>query len=43
LAELLGGNKGVLPYTVIISAQGEVTNIFFGRVNRQMLQKALNL
>jgi thiol-disulfide isomerase/thioredoxin len=43
LAELLGNNKGVLPYTVIISAQGEVTHIFFGRVNRQMLQKALNL
>jgi len=43
LAEVLGNNKGVLPYTVIISAQGEVTNIFFGRVNRQMLQKALNL
>jgi len=43
LAEMLGNNKGVLPYTVIISAQGEVTRIFFGRVNRQMLQKALNL
>lgn len=43
LAEVLGNNKGVLPYTVIISAQGEVAHIFFGRVNRQMLQKALNL
>lgn len=43
LAETLGNHKGVLPYTVIISAQGEVTQIFFGRVNREMLQKALNL
>ncbi len=43
LAETLGNHKGVLPYTVIISAQGVVTQIFFGRVNREMLQKALNL
>lgn len=43
LAEALGNHKGVLPYTVVISAQGEVTHIFFGRVNREMLQKALNL
>lgn len=43
LAEALGNHKGVLPYTVIISAQGVVTQIFFGRVNREMLQKALNL
>ncbi len=42
LAETLGNNKGVLPYTVIISAQGEITRIFFGRVNRDMLLKALN-
>ena len=43
LAEALGNNKGVLPYTVIVSAKGEITHIFFGRVNRDMLQKALNL
>jgi peroxiredoxin len=43
LAETLGNHKGVLPYTVVISAQGEVKQIFFGRVNRQMLQNALNL
>jgi thiol-disulfide isomerase/thioredoxin len=41
LAEALGNNKGVLPYTVILSAQGEITHIFFGRVNREMLEKAL--
>lgn len=43
LAETLGNHKGVLPYTVVISAQGEVTQIFFGRVNREMLRKALSL
>lgn len=43
LAETLGNHKGVLPYTVVISARGEVTQVFFGRVNRQMLQNALGL
>lgn len=43
LAEALGNNKGVLPYTVVISAQGEITQIFFGRVNREMLVSALKL
>lgn len=43
LAETLGNNKGVLPYTVILSAQGEITHIFIGRVNSDMLQKALKL
>ncbi len=43
LAEALGNHKGVLPYTVVISAQGEVKQIFFGRVSRKMLQDALNL
>jgi thiol-disulfide isomerase/thioredoxin len=43
LAEALGNNKGVLPYTVILSARGEVTHIFFGRVNREMLLAALKL
>lgn len=42
LAEALGNHKGVLPYTVVISAEGVVKQIFFGRVNREMLQKALN-
>lgn len=43
LAEALGNTKGVLPYTVIISPQGQVTHTFFGRVNREMLLKALAL
>lgn len=43
LAETLGNNKGVLPYTVVISEEGEVTHIFFGRVNSEMLKTALHL
>lgn len=42
LAQGLGNDKGVLPYTVILSAQGQVTHTFFGRINQEMLQKALN-
>lgn len=41
LAEALGNDKGVLPYTVIINADGSVKKVFFGRVSRQMLDKAL--
>lgn len=43
LAEALGNHKGVLPFTVILSPQGAITHTFFGRVNREMLLKALNL
>lgn len=43
LAEALGNHKGVLPFTVIISPQGSITHTFFGRINREMLLKALNL
>lgn len=43
LLEAMGDQKGVLPYTVILSAQGQVIQTFFGRVSRQMLEKALNL
>ncbi|MDP8567903.1 TlpA family protein disulfide reductase [Methylophilus aquaticus] len=42
LAEALGNDKGVLPYTVIISAQGQITHTFFGRINQKMLLNALN-
>lgn len=42
LAETLGNHKGVLPYTVVISAQGVVKQVFFGRVNSKMLENALN-
>lgn len=42
LAEQLGNNKGVLPFTVVISANGQISQTFFGRVSRDMLEKALN-
>lgn len=43
LAEALGNDKGVLPFTVILSAEGQIKQTFFGRVNRSMLEKALHL
>lgn len=42
LAEQLGNNKGVLPFTVVLNANGQISQTFFGRVNRAMLEKALN-
>lgn len=42
LAEQLGNNKGVLPFTVIIGDDGAVKKTFFGRVNRAMLELAIN-
>lgn len=41
LAERLGNDKGVLPYTVVIAANGRVVQTFFGRVDRKMLEEAL--
>lgn len=37
----LGNDKGVLPYTVIISADGSVIDTFYGRINKQLLEKSL--
>lgn len=42
LAEQLGNNNGVLPFTVLLTATGQISQTFFGRVNRDMLEKALN-
>lgn len=41
LAETLGNNRGILPYTLIIDAQGKVVEHFFGRVNQQLLEKTI--
>jgi hypothetical protein len=41
LAESLGNNRGILPYTVIIDANGTVVKTFFGRVNQQLLEKTI--
>jgi thiol-disulfide isomerase/thioredoxin len=37
----LGNDKGVLPYTVIIGADGSVIDTFFGRINKPLLEKSL--
>lgn len=41
LAETLGNDRGILPYTVIIDANGTLVKSFFGRVNQQLLEKTL--
>jgi thiol-disulfide isomerase/thioredoxin len=42
LGEQLGNDKGVLPYTVIINADGKVVNTHFGRINKTILEAAIN-
>ncbi|MEO8418261.1 MAG: TlpA disulfide reductase family protein [Methylophilaceae bacterium] len=37
----LGNDKGVLPYTVIIQADGGIANTYFGRINQSLLEKTL--
>lgn len=41
LAEQFGNDKGVLPYTVVIGADGAVKKTFFGRVSKAMIQAAI--
>lgn len=41
IATNLGNNKGVLPYTVIIKADGTVHQTFFGRISKALLEKSL--
>ncbi len=41
IASNLGNNKGVLPYTVIIKADGAVHKTFFGRISKALLEKSL--
>ncbi len=40
-AESLGNDRGILPYTVIIDANGNVVERFFGRINQQLLEKTI--
>jgi thiol-disulfide isomerase/thioredoxin len=42
IASNLGNNKGVLPYTVIIKADGTVHKTFFGRISKSLLEKSLS-
>lgn len=41
LAANLGNDKGVLPYTVIIKADGSVHKTYFGRITKPLLEKSL--
>jgi len=41
LSEQLGNDKGVLPYTVIIDADGKVVSTHFGRITKLILEAAI--
>ncbi len=41
IATNLGNNKDVLPYTVIIKADGSVAKTYFGRVTKPLLEETL--
>jgi thiol-disulfide isomerase/thioredoxin len=41
IAAKLGNNKDVLPYTVIIKADGSVAKTYFGRVTKPLLEETL--
>jgi thiol-disulfide isomerase/thioredoxin len=41
LGSSLGNDKGVLPYTIIINADGVVIDTFFGRISKPLLEKSL--
>lgn len=41
LGEQLGNDKAVLPYTVVINADGEIVKTHFGRINKLMLETVL--
>jgi thiol-disulfide isomerase/thioredoxin len=41
LGASLGNDKGVLPYTVIIDADGNVIDTFYGRISKPLLEKHL--
>lgn len=41
LANNLGNDKGVLPYTLIINADGSVEKTYFGRISKPLLEATL--
>lgn len=43
LANQLGNDKGVLPYTVIINVDGTVAKTYFGRITKSLLANTLNV
>lgn len=42
LASAVGNTKGVLPYTLIIDANGLIIKTYFGRINYEMIAASLN-
>lgn len=40
LSELLGNDKGVLPYTLILGKDGAIAKSYFGRINQALLEEA---
>lgn len=41
LAQQMGNNQGVLPYTAIVRPDGSLANVYFGRINQQVLEQTL--
>lgn len=41
LSDQLGNNQGVLPYTLIINADGKVVETYFGRVSQSLLEPVI--
>jgi hypothetical protein len=41
LANKLGNDKGVLPYTVIINSDGSIAKTYFGRISKPLLEATL--
>lgn len=41
IARNLGNDKGVLPFTVIIKADGTLAKTYFGRVTKPLLEQTL--
>ncbi len=42
LSSHLGNTQGVLPYTVIIDANGKIAKTYYGRITKSLLSKAIN-
>lgn len=42
LAESLGNNQSILPYTVVIDEKGQIVKTFFGRINQALLEKTIS-
>jgi len=41
LSEQLGNDKGVLPYTVIIDADGKIVSTHFGRITKAIIEASI--